>query len=100
MRRETATPSRVQGSSPAMAKELRTTELGLAAYLATHGVKPVRLEMLNSRSASWVFPGGNGTSQLFEDYRDGCAEVEPRMFMRCLSDTRRSLFAFLDGNGR
>jgi hypothetical protein len=81
-----------------MDKEMRTTELALAAYLATHGHKPVRFEMMNSRSATWVYENSDGIEKLFEDFHDGCAEVEPRAFMHCLSSTRRELFAFLDGD--
>jgi hypothetical protein len=76
----------------------QTTELALAAFLTMSGYEHLGFCMVNHRSAAWIFVEDEDIYGLVEKFHAHEAEVEPREFMRRLSEARTELFKFLDGD--
>lgn len=80
------------------ATEFRTTELSMAAFLTVKGFKHDRLELLDRKTAVWVFLCNGEVSEAADQFEDGMAAVEPQGYTEVLGRVRRELYTFLDGH--
>jgi hypothetical protein len=79
-------------------RTLRTSDLALATFMNLQGHRHLRLEMVDRRSACWVFSPTEAASVSWEVYQDGDAGVEPLAYSRKLREVRDELYQFLKSN--
>lgn len=87
-------------ASRSEAPTIDTTDLTLATYLTVRGCEG-RLAATTDETPDgrmvvcWQFEKTKPVMNLIEQFRDGRSQVEPSEFHRKLTETRRSLFQFI-----
>lgn len=92
-------PVEATNHSESMVTTVTTTNLTMATYLIINGVKPELVRQGETGRGhpigAWVFTDSERVGDLVEEFEDGRAKVEPQVFHRELTRTRRGLLDFL-----
>lgn len=78
--------------------EYLTDDLALATTLRCEGFEPIGM-VLEGEQGQWKFRRIDGFDEVIRDYHQDRVAIEPRQFVRTLTQTRRQLFDFLRRNG-